>query len=350
LGKQFAAQFSEIFRFAYPEYDKAGKHIWYTKFDDGSTKQAISYDRKESGKEKTIRIRVGKSEKGSGKIYLPVIYLGMGRLFPLTLESKITSGKSLLTVEESKEFQDLHNEILLTDEIIIPKTIECNSKIFHAPTTLQYNHLGNSAGQDNLGQIITALISFKRLRQDLSEKYKGGILLIDEIDASLYPAAQMKLIEKLDQKALELDLQIFFTTHSLEVLAATKKLQDSNIIFLDKSSGKIIPKYNLDPVKLSQKLLVLGPEALKAIQSKKYVYCEDDEAVDFLNNILPGEIKKCINIIPTKLGDSILKEIAKKQIPDFKNSIIILDGDSTTGNIQNVLTLPGNSGPQLPPY
>jgi len=350
LGKQFATQFSEIFRFAYPEYDKVGEHVWNTKFEDGSIKQAISYDRKEGGKEKAMRIRVGKSKKGSGKIHLPVIYLGMGRLFPLTLEENIISSKSSLTSEESKEFQDLHNEILLLDEEIVPKTIACSSKQFYAPTTSYYNHLGNSAGQDNLGQIITALISFERLRENLKDKYKGGILLIDELDASLYPAAQMKLVEKLDQKATELDLQIFFTTHSLEVLTETKKHRDSKLIFLDNSHGKITPEYNLDPRELSQKLLVLGPDALKEIQYKKYVYCEDDEAADFLKNILPEEIKNQVNIFPTKLGDTFLKEIARKRIPDFKNSIIILDGNSTDGDIPNVVTLPGREAPDLLVY
>ncbi len=345
LGKPFTTQFSEIFRFAYPNYDRPGEHIWAIEFEGKNVKQAVSYDRKEYGKKKSMRIRVGKSKKGSGKIFLPVIYLGLGRLFPLNLENKINSSKSSLTSDESKEYQDIHNEVLLTNETVIPRIVECSSKTFHAPTTSQYNHLGNSAGQDNLGQIITAVISFKRLKQELGDKYKGGILLIDEVDASLYPAAQMKLIEKLNQKVIELNLQIFFTTHSLEVLAETKKMQDSKIIFLDKSSGKILPKYDLNPAELSQKLLVLGPEALQEIQSKKYVYCEDNEAVDFLNNILPATIKKRISIFPTKLGNTFLKDVAKRKIPDFRNSIIVLDGDSTTGNISNVIALPGKYGP-----
>jgi len=347
LGKQFVTQFSEIFRFAYPQYDKAGEHVWETEFEDGNTQQAISYDRKERGKKKTIRIRVGKSKKGSGKIHLPVIYLGMGRLFPLALEKNIRSSKSSLTSEESEEFQNLHNEILLLDEKVIPENVECSSKQFYAPTTSLYNHLGNSSGQDNLGQIITALISFKRLRENLEKRYRGGILLIDELDASLYPAAQMKLVEKLNQKAAELDLQIFFTTHSLEVLAETKKYDGSKIIFLDKSYGKIVPKYNFNPSELSQKLLVLGPDTLKEEQHKKNIYCEDDEAVDFLNNILSKEIKSQVNIFSTKLGNTFLKELAKKRIPDLKNSIIVLDGDSRVGNISNIVTLPGNKGPDL---
>jgi AAA15 family ATPase/GTPase len=345
-GKNYFTDFSEIFRFAYPDFDRAGEHIWNTKFDTNKDIPAISYDRKEKGKKETIRIRVGKSERGSGKIKLPVIYLGMGRLFPLTLEENIVSNKSVLTEQENKEFVDLHNEILLiVDEQIIPESITSSSKSFYAPKSNMYNHLGNSAGQDNIGQIITALLSFKRLQKELGDNYSGGILLIDELDASLFPAAQMKLVEKLDKKSRELNLQIFFTTHSMEVLVETSKKRDSKVIYLDKNSGKIIPKYNLDIEELRKDLLVLGPDALKEIQRKKFVYCEDGEASDMLKCFLPSDIKKRIDIFPTKLGKDQLKDIAKKKIPDFKKSLIVLDGDTSNGRLNNVICLPGNFGP-----
>jgi len=345
-NKNFYTDFSEIFRFAYPDYDKAGHHIWNTKFDLKKDVPAVSYDRKEGGKKESIRIRVGKSTKGSGKIKLPVIYLGMGRLFPLALENGIKCNSSILTEKEIKEFIDLHNEILLIiDDDVMPESITCANKSFYAAKTKIYNHLGNSAGQDNIGQIITALISFKRLQNSQGDSYKGGILLIDELDASLFPAAQMKLVEKLYKKSLELNLQIFFTTHSLEVLSETAKQKDSKIIYLDKNGETIKPKYDLDIDELKKDLLVLGPDALKTIKRKKYLYCEDDEGVDMLNCILPKEIKKNINIFSTKLGNSQLKDVAKKKIPDFAKSIIVLDGDSSNGKIENVICLPGKFGP-----
>lgn len=123
-GKSFYTDFSEIFKFAYPEYDKAGDHIWNTKFDTRKDVPAMSYARKEKGKKETIRVRVGKSEKRSGKIKFPVIYLGMGRLFPLALEQNIKSSNSTLTSSEIKEYIDLHDEILMIiDENIIPESI-----------------------------------------------------------------------------------------------------------------------------------------------------------------------------------------------------------------------------------
>lgn len=345
LGKSFHTEVSEIFRFAYPDYDKAGEHQWIVEFDNGKKSSAVSYDRIEKDKKKNIRIRVGKSSKGEGKINFPVIYLGMGRLFPLTLEKEITNNDSSLSEYESNHFSDLHNEILLIDEVVTPESITSVNKSFYAPKTELYNHLGNSAGQDNIGQIISALISFKRLQKDLGNKYIGGILLIDELDASLFPAAQIQLIKKLNQKAKELKLQIFFTTHSLEILSEVKKFPDSQVIFLDKSHGRIKPVYDLDIEELKENLLVLGPEALKHVKKKKYVYVEDKEAVDMLKNILTKEIKSNISVFATKLGQNVLKDIAKKKIPDFKNSVIVLDGDTNNGQISNVICLPGLYGP-----
>lgn len=346
FGKTFSTEFSEIFKFAYPKYDKAGDHIWTVKFDSRDSIKAASFARKESLKKNDIRIRVGKSMQGSGKIKFPVIYLGMGRLFPLAIESTIKCNETSLTEKEIKEFNNLHNEILLmVDENIVPESIESSTKKFYAPSTKRYNHLGNSAGQDNIGQIITALMSFKRLRDRLGNSYKGGILLIDELDASLFPGAQIELVNKLYKKSLELDLQIFFTTHSLEVLSEVSKLKDSKIIYLDKNSGKIKPEYNIDIDNLKQDLLVLGPDVFKKIKKDKYIYCEDNEAVDMLKNILKASTKKQVNIFSAGLGEGVLKDIAKSKMPDLKKAVIILDGDSSDGKISNVLCLPGKFGP-----
>ena len=67
-------------------------------------------------------------------------------------------------------------------ETITPDSINTSHKTFYAIKTDKYNHLGNSAGQDDLGQIITALISFKRLQKELGPNYQGWIILIDELE------------------------------------------------------------------------------------------------------------------------------------------------------------------------
>ncbi|MDT1827834.1 ATP-binding protein, partial [Acinetobacter baumannii] len=76
-----------------------------------------------------------------------------------------------------------------------------------------YDHESVSVGEDNTGQILMALFSFQKLKEEYVD-YHGGILLIDEIDAGLFPAAQVELIKILESFAKRLNLQIIFTTHS----------------------------------------------------------------------------------------------------------------------------------------
>ena len=233
--KQFATQYSEIFRFSYPNYDKAKEHDYIVELNTGEQILVLSYDRKEREKEKTLRLRVGKSEKEAGKIVFPVIYLGLRRLFPLAQEVDIKHTKKKLTRDQIQKYQNLHNEILLLNEQIIPEYVDTFSKSFYATKTSKYDCLGNSAGQDNVGQILTAVLSFEKLKELMRDSYPGGILFIDEIDATLYPAAQIKLVEKLFRIAQDLNLQVIFTTHStdiVETMMDPKYQQHSKVIYL----------------------------------------------------------------------------------------------------------------------
>ena len=73
-------------------------------------------------------------------------------------------------------------------------------------TTDKYDWNENSVGQDNLSKIILALFSFKRLKEKYPDDYKGGILAIDELDATMYPASQKKLLKELRTYASKLNL------------------------------------------------------------------------------------------------------------------------------------------------
>lgn len=45
-----------------------------------------------------------------------------------------------------------------------------------AVTTQDYDWNTNSAGQDNIGKILLAILSFKRLKEKYPQAYKGGLL------------------------------------------------------------------------------------------------------------------------------------------------------------------------------
>jgi len=57
------------------------------------------------------------------------------------------------------------------DDKIKPNHTKTKNKELYSPTTDYYDAYGNSAGQDNLAQIILAILSFKRLKEEMRDKY-----------------------------------------------------------------------------------------------------------------------------------------------------------------------------------
>jgi len=87
-GKMFETDYSEIFKFSFPEFDKPKNHLYEVSFTNGITTQVASYARKERNKLESLRLRVGKSTKDGGKIDFPVIFLGLKRLYPFSSRKK----------------------------------------------------------------------------------------------------------------------------------------------------------------------------------------------------------------------------------------------------------------------
>ena len=160
-------------------------------------------------------------KKFSRKWSIPVLYMGLSRLYPIgeSQDVKITSATSL-TDEEFKEFEKQYKHLLHMEDITIRNIDSVKKDVQHegvAITTENYDHLSNSAGQDNIGQILLALFSFKKLKKKFEAEgkpWKGGLLLIDELDATLHSFAQRKLLKLFMKEAKKTGLQIMFTTHS----------------------------------------------------------------------------------------------------------------------------------------
>lgn len=163
-------------------------------------------------------------KKTEAKMPIPVIYLGLSRLFPIgeADEDKITTNKIRFVDDKQKQwFIERYAEILSIydriGEVNNYSIGETDKKNGVGIETDKYDYLTNSSGQDNLGQILMALLSFQMLKQTRSE-WTGGLLLIDEIDATLHPAAQKRLIDLLTKEAKQIAIQVVVTTHSSDLL------------------------------------------------------------------------------------------------------------------------------------
>ena len=219
-------------------------------------------------------------------------------------------------------------------------------------------------GQDNLAKILLALFSFKRLK-DKYPSYQGGILAIDELDATMYPASQVELLKVLRKYASDLSLQIVFTTHSISLLKAVDALckevkmrpESSNhvrIIYLKRSDDQVLIKSDVDINGIILDLNVMATTPTRE-KNKITVYVEDSETKLFVKAILKRKAN-CLKFVDVTLPCSTLVDMVAKGIPAFgyPYSIIFLDGDvrkqkaylKKIANTRNVLLLPGDESPE----
>lgn len=289
-------------------------------------------------------------ESGKGNYKLPVLYFGLKRLHPLgehnEKDIKITSSHDL-SQEEINLYNQYHRELFIdVDANYSIEEIRTSNKQMLGGKNEKYDTNGFSAGQDNISQIITAILSFRRLKKTLGDNYKGGLLLIDEIEATLHPISQEQLIKTLYKISRDYDLQIIITTHSLEILKLgmqKKYEQATEIVYLTKTRGALEYWAGRDLAKIEEDMTA---KILRKSTTKIQVLCEDDEAVSFLQNLLPKDIKDKIVTISTKLGHGQLTNLANSPISKYNNFIFVLDGDQPKSRKNNIVILPGGDSPE----
>ena len=353
-GKPYREDYSNIFKFC-PDFDYKRVYKVYFHFTNENGERdsksiTTRYVKKTSSSPE--RYRTDFDQRGSA-LNFPIIYLGLKRLVPIATEKKVIEKKSTLIKKYENEFSRLSKEILiLIDSKVSPQPVSSRNKELLAMKTENYSYYGNSAGQDNIGQIISSILSFEKLKDDLGENYRGGLLLIDELDATLYAGSQIKLVEKLFGFANKLNLQIVFTSHSLELIEyLSEKLGDDNKInFLNISDAKVKNLVNPSFDYIKNKIKVeIGKS--KNIARKQFI-CEDIIAQNWCSNLLNGtDLKKILEIKKGPFGDGDIINLAQSKHNLFKDVGFVLDGDIKNKGIDNkklkkTVFLPGEERPE----
>ncbi|QNK64103.1 ATP-binding protein [Pedobacter sp. PAMC26386] len=360
-GGSFKSAFSEKFKLS-ETFDIAKSHEWTLHI---SNEDPFIIESIKRGKEKIRFWRKGNRTKGSGYIQLPVVFLSLKRLMPIGEDSKLNeSNLQRLSESEEKLFKEWHKKILISnDEIKTANYLESPDKNTLGINTSHYDWRQNSSGQDNVGKILLAILSFKRLKDNYPNNYRGGILAIDEIDATLYPGSQVKLIEALRKFASEFKIQIIFTTHSLTILEKTCELQELNkiniatndqikVVFLEKRNQKIkiIQDVNIDTIRHRLNVTIESTKNLKID-----AFTEDKECLIFTKALLKRKAT-IFHFVDCTLSCSSLIDLSIRKVPSFliPNSIIFLDGDVRAQKsdykkvklLENVVLLPTNNSPE----
>lgn len=361
-GYNFRSQFREKFKIS-PDHDIIGEHRWtlnlHQRVYEHDSYCVESIPRKQSGKAPTLRFwNANSKSKGAGYIQLPVYFLSLSRLFPIGETGKTKAIQTQLTSEEVKYCIDSYRKILSIHNIGRTPTVgierAASSKTFAGVSDDIHDIFTNSAGEGNIIRIILAVLSFRKLKEKHGRNYNGGILLIDELDATLYGFSQNKLVDYLWEAAGEYKIQIVFTTHSPILLKRVNKYMreeakvlgmgcpafaySASIVYLkptynDDGKRFVVPQNVRTSRELNEVLNDINLDVSR-IGNRINVYCEDARAASFLQYILtaklPINIGLYMSFVDINLGWTNYVQLASKRVPEFLDNLIVLDGDVPT--------------------
>lgn len=340
-NKKFKSAFQEHFRLS-EQFDVAGSMEVKINLYDATVEKTLDklslglYESRDRTKARAV-VRGNDGIPGrnqSRNITHPVIFLSLARLLPITLRTDYSTRDVQYINDNEEAIRVMNNQLLLKSNgsYVTATKGTIDSMVVHGNN---YDHESVSVGEDNVGQIIQAIFSFKRLSETYPD-YHGGILLIDEADAGLFPAAQLELIRILAKAAKDYDLQIIMTSHSPLIIedVYNRSMQDVNAfktIYLTDTYGDIKTKNNLSWMEINADLHVQTVRVSNDINLPKVnVYFEDKEGYDFFKQLI---IDRKINRVLNPLGNiniscTALLDLMARKIPEFTSkSLIVLDGD-----------------------
>lgn len=393
LGSNFQPEFNEFFNIdpsedydnyeLYIEYTCEGKYALGKKLtfkDDTSTNRGIRIIPRTTNY--FSRIKQGDAENaakndygvgGAARVGIPTIYLSLSRLYPLgenrekVKVKKIRSNNVLNRVDVREKFKTWYNTVIpnaIKDDETV-KVIEkkaCPRESMHmninnTPT------LSQSIGQDNVGNIISALVDIYLLSS--KPEYTEALLCIDEIDVSLHPDTQINMLNLLDYLSDEYNIQIVVSSHSLTLIKELLKKEHMNsdsyrIAYIKNPMAPYVSEqksYDLLKADMFGNLNFMKPKVRTYFEDKVgqtlfgifidaykdiYAAIAKDPEGQILRNVPDNyknlnssilevreinDIREYLNEIPVGLG---CEELLKLNNADkfFNRVITVLDGDS----------------------
>lgn len=221
---------------------------------------------------------------------------------------KILDNVTPQEVSEANEFvykrlgEILHNDenyyeklYILKQEVAKEKRLKSTPYFYKTNSGEIISQLRMSTGENLLISILNSLLLVKNKRTNASENIPR-IIFLDEIELALHSAALRRLIIFLKNIAIDLNLSIFFSTHSIELL---REIPPQNIFYLSRHIN-------------NEEILITNPcypgYATRSLFSEDgygddlVIFVEDDFSKDIIERVLLE--KKLINnarikILPT---------------------------------------------------
>lgn len=351
-GSRFRAAYSDLIRKDRGDTSGLKVRLFFASSDSEEKLQVESLRFRATTQSDHDRYRLipVKQEQGhERKLSWPTYYLGLSRLYPVGESDSAKTSSITLSEDEKNEFVETYKTILSTQDDLAGSSVikfsDAKKKIGAAVSTDRYGDMANSAGQDNLGQILLTILSFERLKEERGEKYNGGLFLIDELDATLHPAAQNKLYKYLTKKAKRLGLQIVFTSHSLslleymhEVASLSPDNKFSRLLYFTRDRGKVEVEVNPSMKAVRSGLRVSMAKVENDL--KVPLLTEDPVAAKFIQWMI-SEFYTGVHLQESQASMSF-EQMAKlvKSFPSFFfDSLIVFDADVKQPNNKRIVDL-----------
>lgn len=193
---------------------------------------------------------------------------------------------------------------------------------------IEYSQYHQGAGED-------ATLDLMQILQDVPDT---SLVIIDEIEASLHPRAQRRLVHFLLWLTRTKQIQVILSTHSSFIL---EELPPEGRVFLSRGVDGIQIHYG-----------VSANFALSRIDDHDrpdlYLFTEDEEAVVLSTEILrhqKADLKriKSMAVGPADMVVAIGKLARDQKLP--VTAIAVLDGDQKA--VQGCLNIPGSQAPEI---
>ena len=310
---------------------------------------------------------------GAARIPIPTIYLSISRLYPLgervdtVTVTQIKKTNKLYQSEADKKFHDWYNYVI-PGSIKNGATLSMVEKEASSRASLHMDMertptLSQSVGQDNIGNIVSALVDIYILSKQ--PDYNGAIICVDEIEVSLHPDTQLRLLSLFNKLSGELDIQFIVSTHSLTILKEMLKMQSKNqddytvVYFKNPSAPMVTQHHSYELLKAD----LLGQTTFD--RPKPKAYFEDEVGQHIFELLVKSLDQQCeticdgnelrgqstpveaiplkrrienlsslrnansnINEIVMKLGCEELIKIAERDSNYFNRVIFLIDGDA----------------------
>ncbi len=211
-----------------------------------------------------------------------------------------------------------------------------------------------SAGQDNLAILLTNIAIIRYFHVCYPNDNLNTVLLVDELDATLHPNFQVKMLNLLIQLGGDTNCQIFITTHSLFLIeqAFRKNLNINYLLIRGKGQVSRMELPTMPKIRAN----LQSQSFDKIFDSKILLITEDDEAknaielvLDFFADQLPDSygvrisrtLRGYFEVCAAKIGCKELKNLfkAKKIFSGSRAAICVLDGDESNDLQNQIISL-----------